>query len=214
MAQQTKHAQHPASSPSRPRRPGAGVAGGSGPRRAFHCGARRSCRWSECRKSLQAPGLGAFRRLTRGGDCVQEESEYENAAYHQGGSGHEEAHVEDGLLFQPLQEGASEDQAIREKANLATLCRDELKSRTSPSQRGACARYVSFWSEVEKGYNWAKSHIKRLIRSAVHFVKTQYVSWKELVGRLETAFHVGKEVFGYGKCIYELATAKGACGDP
>ena len=148
---------------------------------------------------------------------VQEEGEgsSEYAAWHHPtGTEHATGNTEEGLLFQPLQEGASEDQAIREKANLATLCRDELRSHAEPSRHGACARYVSFWSEVEKGYNWAKSHIKRLIRSAVHFVKTQYVSWKELVGRLETAFHVGKEVFGYGKCIYELVNVKGACGNP
>jgi hypothetical protein len=163
----------------------------------------------------EAAMLASFETEGPEEEWEEEGGEYEGVAWHHpAGEEHEAGSTEEGLLFQSLQEGASEDQAIREKANLAALCRDELRSHAGSSQHGACARYVSFWSEVEKGYNWAKSHIKRLIRSAVHFVKTQYVSWKELVGRLETAFHVGKEVFGYGKCIYELATVKGACGNP
>lgn len=73
MAQQTEHAHHPASSPSRPR-----AAWGSGSRRALQRGGRHSRRWSECRKSLQAPGLVALRRQDRGGQCAQEEGSDEN----------------------------------------------------------------------------------------------------------------------------------------
>jgi hypothetical protein len=140
MAQQTKHAQHPASSPSRPRRPGAGVAGGSGPRRAFHCGARRSCRWSECRKSLQAPGLGAFRRLTRGGDCVQEEGGYEYISNHQDAeSGKQEAHLETGVLYQPLESAAPSNEAT---TGVVPLCEQNTSSTGCTRDAGGVGHSV------------------------------------------------------------------------
>jgi len=47
-----------------------------------------------------------------------------------------------------------------------------------------------------------------------HAVAEETVSWSEFVHRLQTAFHVGKAVFGYGKCAYELAKGKGACPNP
>jgi hypothetical protein len=106
MVEQTEHDRHPASSPSRPGRPRAGGAGGSGSRRGVQSRSRRARRWSECRKSLQALGLGALRRLDRGRDCVQEEGEYEYAAYNKG-SGEEEPRIEPAVLYQPLDEGAS-----------------------------------------------------------------------------------------------------------
>ncbi len=132
----------------RPRRPGAGVAGGSGPRRAFHCGARRSCRWSECRKSLQAPGLGAFRRLTRGGQCV-------HASDHQGSeSGKQEAHLESGVLYQPLQESGGEVEA-KAKAALR-LCQD---AAGGARRMEACARYASIFTKIG---HWVNEHVMSL----------------------------------------------------
>jgi RHS repeat-associated protein len=47
-----------------------------------------------------------------------------------------------------------------------------------------------------------------------HKIDEETVSWSEFVHRLQTVFHVGKEVFGYGKCAYELATGKGPCPNP
>jgi hypothetical protein len=198
MAQQTKHAQHPASSPSRPRRPGAGVAGGSGPRRAFHCGARRSCRWSECRKSLQAPGLGAFRRLTRGGDCVQEESEggTEYVANHQGSkAGKEESRVEPALLVSPLngEEASDSGEGATTNGSAAPLCKG--------GAQGPCAR---------NAYSPCGLHgCKKYVRHPPVSPSAGVPSWAK------TVVDVGREVFGIVHCAYELWKQYGAgCGNP
>jgi RHS repeat-associated protein len=47
-----------------------------------------------------------------------------------------------------------------------------------------------------------------------HAIDEETVSWGEFVHRLQTAFHVGKEVFGYAHCAYELAEASGPCKNP
>jgi hypothetical protein len=103
MAQQAEHGRLAASSPSRRRCPGAEGVEGSGSRRSVRRGAARSRRWSECRKSLQAPGFDRRRPPGCGGDCVQEEGGYEYASDHHGGKqGNEEAHIEPAILVQPL----------------------------------------------------------------------------------------------------------------
>jgi RHS repeat-associated protein len=45
-------------------------------------------------------------------------------------------------------------------------------------------------------------------------IAEETVSWSEFVHRIQTAFHIGDEVFGLGKCVYELALAKGPCAHP
>jgi hypothetical protein len=129
MAEQTEHDRLAASSPSRPRRPATQGAGGSGSRRGVRCGARRSRRWSECRKSLQAPGSGALRRLTRGGECVQEEGEYEWASYnHDAESGKEEAHVVPAILVQPLGEAGANEVSSESRTDFGSvvpLCKSD-----------------------------------------------------------------------------------------
>jgi hypothetical protein len=47
-----------------------------------------------------------------------------------------------------------------------------------------------------------------------HAIAEETVSWSEFVHRIQTAFNIGKDVFGYGKCAYELVTAKGPCQNP
>ena len=135
MAQQTKHRQLAASSPSRPRRPGAQAAGCSGSRRGFHAGGVGARRWSECRKSLLTPRFDPLRRQDHGGECVQEEGEYEYASYQHGAKPEsQEAHAEPISLVQPLGETAegSEGSGSEGGIGVVPLCKTDSE--------GGCAR--------------------------------------------------------------------------
>jgi hypothetical protein len=82
----------------------------------------------------------------------------------------DEAHVEEGLLHQPLEE-ADGHQRLDEISNLAALCQKELRGREEGFPRGACARYVdicSTWpycSSLLKQVVRSKSMVARVIRS-------------------------------------------------
>ena len=105
-----------------------------------------------------------------------EEEEYEGegegsegVAYHPGSKpAGEEAHAEEGLLYQPLGEGVSEGEAAREKANLAVLCRSELRSHAEPSQHGACVRYVGLLGDLEHFGGELIHGARKVARSVVH----------------------------------------------
>lgn len=185
VAQQTEHRQLAASSPSRPRRPGAGAAGGSGSRRGFQCGARRSRRWSECRKSLQAPGLDVLRRPTRGGECVQEEGGYEYASYkHSAEGSSQESHIEPATLYQPLggEEGAGEGTAL--PGATTQLCK--------PGSEGPCTHPID---GAENGYCLS---VARHHRSPGRCVKN--AAWQKRMGRRE------KPAGPLEKCLFGAAT--------
>jgi hypothetical protein len=113
MAQLSEHRRPAASSLSRPRGPGAQADGGSGSRRGFHVRGLFARRWSECRKSLLTPRFDRHWRLTRGGECVQEEGEYEYASdNHKAENGNEPHSLGSGVLYQPLDgESTSESAA-------------------------------------------------------------------------------------------------------
>jgi RHS repeat-associated protein len=79
----------------------------------------------------------------------EEGEEWEYAAYHRG-AGHDEAHAEPGLLYQPLTGSRAENQTNPVKTNLVALCQSELKHDVEPNQYGACARYVHWYSGITK----------------------------------------------------------------
>jgi RHS repeat-associated protein len=115
---------------------------------------------------------------TEGGEEEEEGEEWEYAAYHMGSkTGHEEAHVESALLYQPLGGGTSEGQTIREKGDLAP-CRSELESHAALSPHSACARNVSFLS---KAWKWVKKHVKQLVAASVGFVSSTVVAGVTIV---------------------------------
>jgi hypothetical protein len=68
---------------------------------------------------------------------LQEEGGYENASYPGTQPAGEEAHVEEGLLHQPLEAGAGE---VKDKPGVGVvrLC------STDPTATGLCARYADF----------------------------------------------------------------------
>lgn len=145
----------------------------------------------------------------------QEEGWYEEAAYHPGSKGQQEAHAEPALLVQPLTGteasgplGTSENERLDE---LAHECRAN-PHRTSRIE--SCMRYVSLLGDalgvIKKGW--------RALKSAAHaawrFVGEQTVSWSEFESRVKKIFGIGKEIFSLAKCTYELFYAKGPCGSP
>jgi hypothetical protein len=98
----------------------------------------------------------------------EEESEYEYASYHHGGeNGNQEAHLESGVLYQPLETEPSEAEA-KTASSLVRLCEGELEKQARPSRGGACAEYAHWYSGIE---HWAKKHIIRPIGHFVHSVK-------------------------------------------
>ena len=117
MLQQTKPSQLPASSPSRPRRPGAEGTQGSGSHRGLQPRRPAARRPSDCRKPLLTPRFDRRWGQDRGGSCVQEESEYEYASYHSGTEGgKQEAHIDPAVLYQSLGEAAERHEGNSENA--------------------------------------------------------------------------------------------------
>lgn len=146
----------------------------------------------------------------------KEEGEYEEAAYHPGAKGQQEARIEPALLVQPLA-GTEATGPLGASENAGKL--DELarQCRTNPvrsSRMESCMRYVSLLGDalgmIKKGW--------RALKSAAHaawrFVGEQTVSWSEFEARVKKIFGVGKEIFSLAKCTYELFYAKGPCGSP
>jgi RHS repeat-associated protein len=125
--------------------------------------------WAAENATNQASGYGEEE------EWGEEEGEEYVAWHHPAGPEHATGNTEDGLLFQPLQEGSSEDQAIREKADLAALCRDELGNHAEPSQHKACVRYVFSLGDAWK---WVKHTAKNFwhkgIKVARWFLNKQY----------------------------------------
>jgi hypothetical protein len=133
MVEQTERDRHPASSPSRPGRARAGGAGGSGSRRSVQPRGRAPRRWSECRKSLQTPGFDGRWPLGCGGDCVQEEGEYEYASWQHGAKPESgEPHIEPAILVQPLNGEAGKGEEAATLGSAAPLCK--------AGSEGPCAR--------------------------------------------------------------------------
>ena len=139
-----------------------------------------------------------------------EEGEYEYAAFHrQNGPGHEQSgNIETGLIYQSL-EGMTEIQAAA-TARAASLCEAELGMRPKIAPHGECTRFVDFlgigkaykglWHTVKQ--SWGYHAISKIVHVAVKVWHSNVVS-------------TGREVFGVGKCAYELVKQYGAgCGNP
>jgi hypothetical protein len=103
-----------------------------------------------------------------GGEEESEGSEKYASYKHVPGTEYETTKSE-GLLFQPLGEGVTEEQSARERSNLATLCQKERKSKNyvTSSESSACARYASLFG---KAWRWIKHRAKKLIAAGAAFV--------------------------------------------
>jgi RHS repeat-associated protein len=89
-----------------------------------------------------------------------------------------------------------------------TFAGDDPINESDPSGRDLACVVELNCEVLHKIESWVKH------TGLYHAIDEETVSWGEFVHRLQTAFHVGKDVFGYGKCIYELARMSGACGNP
>jgi len=168
-----------------------------------------------CRTAPAGKGRNAcIYAYGEGGHCVrlatrgpQEEGGYEDASYKPHvENGKEEAHVEGGLLYQPLGEGTSEGETST--SNVLRLCKTESEQATT-----LCARDADFLG-IEKAWHEGWHALKKAAHSIWNSVDRSTVSWNEFLGRVKNVFHTGKEIFGLGKCVYETWTAKGACPNP
>ena len=98
----------------------------------------------------------------------QEEGGGEEVAYHPGTGGQQEAHVEEGLLYQPLPESSGEAEA-GVRGGVGKLCQSlDRAGKTSEP----CARYASLWGEITKAWHWVKHHVHKLIATAIAGVST------------------------------------------
>jgi len=89
----------------------------------------------------------------------EEEGGYEYVADHQGSeSGKQEAHLESGVLYQPLQESGGEVEA-KAKAALR-LCQD---AAGGARKMEACARYASIFTKIG---HWVNKHIIKPVEHA------------------------------------------------
>jgi hypothetical protein len=91
----------------------------------------------------------------------QEESGYEEAAYHPGTGGQEEGHIEEGLLYQLLGE-AGEDQTQPHAGGAVPLCTHDLQTAPAP-----CARYAF---SLGGALNWIKKHAGKILHSGLKVV--------------------------------------------
>jgi hypothetical protein len=122
MLQQTKPSQHPASSPSRPRRPRAERTQGSGSHRGLQPRGPAARRRLDCRKPLLTPRFDRLRGQDRGGSCVQEEGEYEWVSDHGGKPGSEEQQIEPAILVQPLNGEAGKGEEAATLGSAVPFC--------------------------------------------------------------------------------------------
>ncbi len=113
----------------------------------------------------------------------EEGEEWEYASYKNGtGSRHEEAHAEQGLLYQPLGEGMGGEPSEEGQPEnvgdggsyLAHLCGRELKNTSKPKPGGACFAYVHWYSGIEKDV----SHVvKRLVKDLAESYYNPDTNW-------------------------------------
>ena len=101
-----------------------------------------------------------------------EEWEEEEVAYHPGGNpASEEAHVEQGLLYQPLAEKASQPT----RASLMAMCSTELHTERRAQPHGACMAYVGLFGELKKFGGELVHGAKKVARSVVRYALS-YIS--------------------------------------
>lgn len=120
----------------------------------------------------------------------EESEEYgmEDAAFGPGpGDPHQEARLEDGVLYQALQEEANGPLVSPALSELATLCRTELKSSGEAKPHGACIRYAGF-------FGWLKNEVKSGWK---YLKKAAKSTWKYLKGSVENTF----KTLGYGDLV-------------
>ncbi len=93
---------------------------------------------------------------------TQEEGGYEEAAYHPGSKpAGQEAHLEEGLLYQPLEAEAGGPEG-KPGAGVLRLCSDQRTDAMAP-----CARYASLLGEISNAWHWVKHHAHKLIATAI-----------------------------------------------
>jgi tripartite motif-containing protein 71 len=94
------------------------------------------------------------------------------AWHHPAGTEHETGNTEEGLLFQPLGEEASQDM----RTNLVAMCSMELHEYAKARPRGACMEYVDLFGEIVGGIEKAAKGgwhvIKHAARKVWHWVRT------------------------------------------
>lgn len=95
---------------------------------------------------------------------VQEEGEYEYASYNSGQNGKEEAHVEEGLLYQPLGEAPGAE-GKPGASGLARMCSEQQVDATVP-----CARYVLSIGEFLGSVQQDAEHVGKWVKRVVHSV--------------------------------------------
>ena len=91
----------------------------------------------------------------------QEEGGYEEAAYHLGANGQEEAHLEEGLLYQPLGE-AGEGQTQRQADGAVPRCNCDPQTATAPCARDALS--------LGGALAWIKKHAGKVLHSGLKIV--------------------------------------------
>jgi RHS repeat-associated protein len=131
----------------------------------------------------------------------EEEGEYEVAAYHPGARGQQEAHLEEGLLVQPLG-GAGEGEADHATAGLARQCQGELHSNTGVSH-GACARYVDLCHHNPFGGCGRFVKQDKPVRSVQPACAREHDCGPEAVPDIHGAGWVAKKVVEGGRIIIE-----------
>ncbi len=95
----------------------------------------------------------------------EEEGGYEEAAYHPGSKpAGEEAHLEEGLLVQPLEAGAGAAEGKSGGGGVVRLCSAEPKGTNVP-----CAQYASIFGDA---WHWVTHHIHKLVAAGVGAVLT------------------------------------------
>jgi len=129
----------------------------------------------------------------------EEEGGYEETAYHPGSKpAGEEAHAEEGLLYQSLGEEEYGQQRQHEMSSLAALCQNELSGHPEGAARGACARYASIfgkiWHAVEHAWH-------TLVRGVKHVGKTL----NELYWSLRGWWNLNQSFIHHWQCNIEGA---------
>lgn len=121
-------------------------------------------------KQIRGGPLAKPQRSSAGVNChsgrPQEEGGYEEAAYHPGANGQEEAHLEEGLLVQPLEAGAGEAEGKPGARGVVRLCKDVAQGGRNAEP---CARYASIFG---KAWHWVTHHIHKLVAAGVGAIGT------------------------------------------
>ena len=133
--------------------------------------------------------------------------------YHMSGGNTGKGNVPNGLYhfgeryYEPTTGRWTQPDPVSDAPEFAFAGDDPVNESDRSGRDLACAFELNC-EVLHKIVSWVKG------TGLYHAIDEETVSWSEFVHRLQTAFHIGKEVFGIGHCIYELANQKGACPNP